>query len=136
MSKKRASISLSTAEAEYNVAGSYCPQLFWMKTLLGNYGFSQDIMIINCNNTSAINISKNPVQHSQTKHIDIRHHFLRDLVESEVVSLSFIPIENQLASFCVWTKTLLCKDAVIRDSTIQSEEVLQSQKIYSSLSAI
>jgi hypothetical protein len=54
-------------------------------------------MIINCDNTSSINISKNPVLHSQTKHIDIRHHFLRDLVESEVVSLSFIPTENQLA---------------------------------------
>jgi len=54
--------------------------------------------------TSAINISKNPVQHSWTKHIDIRHHFLRDLVESEVVSLSFIPTENQLAN--ILTKPL------------------------------
>jgi hypothetical protein len=61
-------------------------------------------MIINYDNTSAINISKNPVQHSQTKHIDIRHHFLRDLVESEVVFLSFIPTENQLAD--ILTKPL------------------------------
>jgi hypothetical protein len=104
MSKKQASISLSTAEAEYIPAGSYCTQLLWMKTLLGDYRFSQDTMIINCNNTSAINISKNPVQHSWTKHIDIRHHFLRDLVESEVVSLSFIPTENQLAD--ILTKPL------------------------------
>jgi hypothetical protein len=105
MSKKQASISLSTAEAEYIVAGSCCTQLLWMKTLLGDYGFSQDTMIINCDNTSAINISKNLVQHSRTKHIDIRHHFLRDLVESEVVSLSFIPTENQLAD--ILTKTLV-----------------------------
>jgi hypothetical protein len=75
-----------------------------MKTLLGDYEFSQDTMIINSDNTSAINISKNPVQHSRTKHIDIRRHFLRDLVESEVVSLSFIPIENQLAD--ILTKPL------------------------------
>jgi hypothetical protein len=61
-------------------------------------------MIINCDNTSAINISKNPVQHSRTKHIDIRHHFLRDLVESEVVYFSFIPTENQLAD--ILTKPL------------------------------
>jgi hypothetical protein len=61
-------------------------------------------MIINCDNTSAINISKNPVQHSRTKHIDIRHHFLSDLVEFEVVSLSFIPTENQLAD--ILTKPL------------------------------
>jgi hypothetical protein len=104
MSKKQASISLSTAEAEYIVAGSCCTQLLWMKTLLGDYGFSQGTMIINCDNTSAINISKNPVQHSRTKHIDIRHHFLRDLVESEVVYFSFIPTENQLAD--ILTKPL------------------------------
>jgi hypothetical protein len=75
-----------------------------MKTLLCDYGFTQDTMIINCDNTSAINISKNPIQHSRTKHIDIRHHFLRDLVESKVVSLSFIPTNNQLAD--ILTKPL------------------------------
>jgi hypothetical protein len=104
MSKKQASISLSTAEAEYIAAGSCCTPLLWMKTLLGDYRFSQGTMIISCDNTSAINISKNPVQHSRTKHIDIKHHFLHDLVESEVVSLSFIPIENQLAD--ILTKPL------------------------------
>jgi hypothetical protein len=106
MSKKQAFISLSIAEAEYIVAGSCCTQLLWMKTLLGDYGFSQDTMTINCDNTSAINISKNPIQHSRTKHIDIRHHFLCDLVESEVVSLSFIPTKNQLAD--ILTKPLDC----------------------------
>jgi len=60
-SKKQASISLSTAEAEYIAAGSCCTQLLQMKTLLGAYGFSQDTMIIKCDNTSAINISKNPI---------------------------------------------------------------------------
>jgi hypothetical protein len=104
MSKKQASISLSTVEAEYIAASSCCTQLLWMKTLLGDSGYSQDTMIINCDNTSAINISKNPVQHSRTKHIDFRHHFLRDLVESKVVSLSFIPTENQLAD--ILTKPL------------------------------
>jgi hypothetical protein len=104
MSKKQASISLSTVDAEYIAAGSCCTQLLWMKMLLGDYEFSQGTMIINCDNTSAINVSKNPVQHSQTKHIDIRHHFLRDLMESEVVSLSFIPTENQLVD--ILTKPL------------------------------
>jgi hypothetical protein len=102
MSKKQASISLSTAKAKYIVAGSCCTQLLWMKTLLGDYGFSQNTMIINCDNTSAINISKNPVQHSRTKHIDIRHHFLCDLMESEAISLSFIPTENQLADMMLF----------------------------------
>jgi hypothetical protein len=104
MSRKQASISLSTAKDEYVAAGSYCTQLLWMKKLLCGYGFTQDTMIINCDNTSAINISKNPVQHSLTKHIDIRHHFLYDLVKSEVISLSFIPTNNQLAD--ILTKPL------------------------------
>jgi hypothetical protein len=104
MSRKQASISLSTAEAEYIAAGSYCTQLLWMKKLLCDYGFTQDTIIINCDNTSAIIFSKNPVQHSLTKDIDIRHHFLRDLVESEVISLSFIPTNYQLAD--ILTKPL------------------------------
>jgi len=54
-------ISISTAQAEYIAVGSCCTQLLWMKTLLGDYGFSQDTMVINNDNTSAINISKNPV---------------------------------------------------------------------------
>jgi hypothetical protein len=101
---KQSSISLSIAEAEYIVAGSHCTQLLWKKKMLYVYGFTKDTMIINCDNTSAINISKNPVQHSQTKHIDIRHHFLRDLVGSQVVSLSFIPTDNELAD--ILTKPL------------------------------
>jgi hypothetical protein len=71
MSKKQAYISLSTAEAEYIAAGSCCTQLLWMKTLLGDYGFSQDTMIINYDNTSAINISKNPTLGPSTSTLDI-----------------------------------------------------------------
>jgi hypothetical protein len=77
-----ASISLSTAKAEYIAARSCCTQLLWMKKLLCDYGFTQDTMVIHCDNTSAINIYKNPIKHSRTKHINIRHHFIRDLVES------------------------------------------------------
>jgi len=56
MSRKQYSISLSTAEAKYIATGSCCTQLLWMKKLLCDYGFTQDTMIINCDNTSAINI--------------------------------------------------------------------------------
>jgi hypothetical protein len=104
MSRKQNSISLSTAEAEYIAAGSCCTQLIWMKKLLSDYDIAHGTMIIYCDNTSAINISKNPVQHSRTKHIDIRHHFLRDLVESKVISLDFVSTDNQLAD--LFTKPL------------------------------
>ena len=61
MSKKQNFISLSTAEAEYIAAGSCCTQLLWMQKLLNDYGICQEHHIIYCDNTSAINISKNPI---------------------------------------------------------------------------
>ena len=64
MSKKQNSISLSTVEAEYIAAGSYFTQLLWMQKLLHDYGICQEHPTIYYDNTNAINISKNPVQHS------------------------------------------------------------------------
>ena len=90
MSKKQNSISLSTAEAEYIAASSCCSQLLWMQKLLHDYGIYQEHLTIYCNNTSVINISKNPVQHSRTKHIEIHHHFIRELVEDGTLTLEFI----------------------------------------------
>ena len=104
MSKKQNSVSLSTAEAEYIAAGSCCSQLLWIKKMLRDYGIDQGTMVVFCDNTSAINISKNPVLHSRTKHIDIRHHFIRDLVEDKVVSLEYVPTEGQIAD--ILTKPL------------------------------
>jgi hypothetical protein len=104
MSKKQNFISLSTAEAKYIATGSYCTQLIWMKQLLADYGFTQGMVIVYCDNTSAINISKNPIQHSRTKHNVIHHHFIHDLVENQVVSLNYVSTENQLAD--LFTKPL------------------------------
>ncbi|XP_065622786.1 secreted RxLR effector protein 161-like [Quercus suber] len=104
MSKKHNSVSLSTAEAEYIAAASCCAQLLWMKKLLHDYGITQDTMCVYCDNTSAINLSKNPVQHSKSKHIEIRYHFIRDLVEERTVYLELINTENQKAD--IFTKPL------------------------------
>ena len=101
MSKKKNSVSLSTAEVEYITAGSCCSQLLWIKKLLSDYGISQDTMVVYCNNSSAIDISKNPVQHSKTKHIEIRYHFIRDLVKRKIVSLEYIPTECQNADIFI-----------------------------------
>jgi hypothetical protein len=84
-SKKQNFVSLSTAEAEYIAAGSSCSQLVWMKQMLEEYDVQQSVLTLYCDNLSAINISNNPIQHSKTKHIDIWHHFIRDLVEDKVV---------------------------------------------------
>ncbi|KAL0554442.1 hypothetical protein IC582_008363 [Cucumis melo] len=104
LSKKQNYVSLSTAEAEYIAAGSGCTQLIWMKNMLLEYGFDQDTMTLYFDNMSAIDISKNPVQHSLTKHIDIRHHFIRELVEVKVIKLDHIRSNLQLAD--IFTKPL------------------------------
>jgi len=89
-SKKQNCVSLSTAEDEYIAAGSSCSQLVWMKKMLKEYNVEQDVLTLYCDNLSAINISKNPIQHSRTNHINIRHHFIRDLVEEKVVTLEHV----------------------------------------------
>ncbi|XP_057426163.1 uncharacterized mitochondrial protein AtMg00810-like [Lotus japonicus] len=103
-SKKQNCVSLSTAEAEYIAAGSGCTQLMWMKQMLKEYDVKQDVMTSFCDNLSAINISKNPIQHSRTKHIDIRHHFIRELVEEKIITLEHVETELQLAD--IFTKAL------------------------------
>ncbi|KAL4022755.1 hypothetical protein IC575_016500 [Cucumis melo] len=89
-SKKKNCVSLSTAEAKYIAAGSGCTQMIWMKNMLNEYGIMQGVMTLYCDNMSAIDILKNPVQYSRTKHIDIRHHFIRDLIENKVITLQHI----------------------------------------------
>ncbi|XP_065617665.1 secreted RxLR effector protein 161-like [Quercus suber] len=78
MSKKQYSISLSTAEAEYIAASICCTQLLWMQKLLHDYGISQEHLTIYCDNTSAINLFKNPKADLFTKPLDSkRFEFLR-----------------------------------------------------------
>ena len=104
MSKKQNFVSLSTTKVEYIAARNCCSQLLWMKKLLIDYGISQDTMVVYCDNSSVIDISKNPVQHSKTKHIEIRYHFIRDLVERKIVTLEYIPTKCQNAD--IFTKPL------------------------------
>ena len=104
MDEQEAKFSLSTAEAEYIATGSFCTQLLWMKNLLHDYGISQDTMCVFCDNTSVINLSKNPVQHLKSKHIEIQYHFIWDLVEEKIVCLEFINTTNQKAN--IFTKPI------------------------------
>ena len=72
--------------------------------MLKDYGIEQGTMSIHYDNSIALNISKNHVIHSCTKHIEICHHFIKDLVEEKVVSLEFIPTKHQFVD--ILTKPL------------------------------
>ena len=79
-----------------------------MKQTLKDFGLTYDTTPIFYDKTSAINLSKNLIQHSLTKHIEVRHHFLRDEVLKGSIQLNFIPTQNQLAD--IFTKPLKNKD--------------------------
>jgi len=96
-SKKQHSVSLSTAEAEYVAVESCCSQILWIKQQLLDYDLKLGCVPINCDNTIAIDLTKNPVLHSRTKHIEIRHHFLRDHVEKKDVIFEYVDTKDQLA---------------------------------------
>nr|GEV45184.1 copia protein [Tanacetum cinerariifolium] len=82
-SKKQTALAISTTEAEYVSAEKACQQALWMKQALIDYDVQLEDIPNMCDNKGAIDLSKNPMQHSRTKHIEMRHHFLRDNVQKE-----------------------------------------------------
>ncbi|GJR72016.1 retrovirus-related pol polyprotein from transposon TNT 1-94 [Tanacetum coccineum] len=97
-------LAISTTEAEYVSAGKACQQALWMKQALVDYGVRLDDIPIMCDNKGAIDLSKNPVQHSRTKHIEIRHHFLRDNIQKGNISIEKVSSEDNIAD--ILTKPL------------------------------
>ncbi|GJZ41760.1 retrovirus-related pol polyprotein from transposon TNT 1-94 [Tanacetum coccineum] len=103
-SKKQRSTAISTTEAEYIAMSGCCAQILWMRSQLKDYGFEFNKIPLYCDNKSAIALCCNNVQHSRSKHIDIRHHFIQEQVENKVVELYFVETNYQLAD--ILTKAL------------------------------
>jgi len=97
--QKQACVALSTAEAKYIAAGSCCAQICWLKQQLSYFGLKVTKVPLLCDNTSAINLTKILVHHSRSKHIEIRHHFIREKVSNDICEIKFIEFEKQLADF-------------------------------------
>nr|GEX80603.1 retrovirus-related Pol polyprotein from transposon TNT 1-94 [Tanacetum cinerariifolium] len=91
-------------EAEYVFAGKACQQVLWMKQALINYGIRLHNVPIMCDNKGAIDLSKNPIQNSRTKHIEIHHHFLRDNFQKGNISIEKVASEDNIAD--IFTKPL------------------------------
>nr|GEW76331.1 retrovirus-related Pol polyprotein from transposon TNT 1-94 [Tanacetum cinerariifolium] len=103
-SKKQQSTAISTTEAEYIAMSGCCAQILWMRSQLTDYGFDFNKIPMYCDNHSAIALCCNNVHHSRSKHIDIRHYFIREQVERGVVELYFVTMDYQLAD--IFTKAL------------------------------
>ncbi|KAL8111789.1 hypothetical protein AgCh_019472 [Apium graveolens] len=107
-SKKQTSVALSTAEGEYIAAGSCCAQILWMQQTLQDFGISYSNIPIYCDNTSAINISKNHVMHSRTKHIN------RSMAQPDRYSNNYPPLLHGAENYNDWKfqmKIFLRRDA-------------------------
>jgi hypothetical protein len=102
--KKQNYVALSTAEAEYVAVDSCCAQLLWMRQTLNDYSYTMNHILLICDNKSVIKIAYNPCEHSRTKHIDIRHHFLIDHAIRWDIVISHIGTNDQLAD--IFTKPL------------------------------
>ena len=85
---------MSTVEDEYVIAESCCAQIIWIKQQLAGFGLVVDKVLIKCDKTSAINISKNLIQHLHTKHIDTKHHLLESIFKKAMFSLNSSTLKN------------------------------------------
>lgn len=104
-STKQNVIALSTTEAEYIAACSTACQAVWMRRLLADMGKIQDEATpIFCDNKSTISIANNPIHHGRTKHIDIRFHFIRELITDGSITLQYCATDQQVAD--IFTKAL------------------------------
>ncbi|XP_075100900.1 uncharacterized protein LOC142176674 [Nicotiana tabacum] len=102
--KEAHSVALSIVKAEYVAASSCCAQLLWIKQQLEDFGVFSDCVPLLCDNTNALNMAKNSIQHKRTKHIDVRHYFLKNNVEKGLICMKFYSTEDQIAD--IFTKAL------------------------------
>ena len=104
-SKKQNTVALSTAEAEYIAATHTAKQVLWHRSLFKELEIDLPrTSTIFSDNQAAVAIAHHPEFHARTKHIDIAHHFLRDLVKSRILNIVYVNTHNNLAD--IFTKGL------------------------------
>jgi hypothetical protein len=95
--KAQETIALSSTEAEY-VALSHCARnVLWFKSIFSELGIPFRQVIIKGDNLSSLHLAKNPILHQRTKHIDIKHHFIRQLIKNKVIDVEHVRTEDMLA---------------------------------------
>jgi hypothetical protein len=105
LSRKQATVALSTSEAEYVAMSCAAQEIIWLRRLLGELGLDVgESTILYEDNRGAIAMSKNPMGHKRTKHIDIRYHFVREAVEAGTIDVRYCPSADMLAD--IFTKPI------------------------------
>ncbi|XP_035838498.1 uncharacterized protein LOC110908724 isoform X1 [Helianthus annuus] len=97
-SKKQKVVALSSAEAEFRGIARGLSEVLWIRKLLEDIGFFQkEPSKVMCDNTAAIQISENPVQHDRTKHVEVDRHFIKEKLEERIIELPYVSSKDQLA---------------------------------------
>ena len=80
-------VTHSTTEAEYVAASEASKLSIWLGRLVTDLGIKQELPVLHCDSQSAIQLAKNPVFHAKTKHVDVKYHFIRELIEDKQLQL-------------------------------------------------
>lgn len=96
-SKLQKCVALSTTEAEYIAAVEASKEMLWLKRFLQELGLKQSEYVVFCDSQSAMDLSKNSMYHARTKHIDIRYHWLRDVIEEKRMKLKKVHTDKNSA---------------------------------------
>jgi hypothetical protein len=104
-SRKQTSLALSTAEVEYIALCVAVCKAVWLRKLLADlFGHEMDSIVIHCDNQRCVNLSENPVFRDKSKHIKIKYHYIKDMVQRKVVHVQYLSTHKQVAD--VFTKPL------------------------------
>ena len=103
-SKKQTVVARSSTESEYVALGQASTEAMWIRQLMKEIGFKIMTTQIYCDNNGAIKLTENPVYHARTKHIDVQHHYIRELVETKEIAVNFVSTNEMIAD--VFTKGL------------------------------
>ncbi|GJU97402.1 putative ribonuclease H-like domain-containing protein, partial [Tanacetum coccineum] len=121
--KKQTIMATSTTEAEYVAAANCCGQVLWIQNQMLDYGFNFMNTKIYIDNESTICIVKNPVFHSKTKHIEIRHHFIRDAYKKKLIQFWKSAVSQTVNNVCQIKATVSGQTVLILESSIRRDRL-------------
>jgi hypothetical protein len=99
---KQGSIAKSTTEAEYIATSDASKEAIWVRKLVSRlFGVKIETTMVHCDNQSCIKLIENPIFHDRSKHIDMRYHYIRDLVQRKTVKLQYISTSEQVADILI-----------------------------------
>lgn len=90
---------MSTTEAEYMAMSTTTQEAIWLKCLHDEIFEQMSSVTIHCDNQGSIDLANNPIYHAKTKHIEIRHHFLREKIKEKKVNFEHVRTEEMVADF-------------------------------------